>query len=526
MPTPRKTAPKPAAKAAPKKVAPKFNPDEYEIVIKSLLDKVVRVPLSQLTPHPRNPRQGNVQAVADSLKVNGQYKPIVVQKSTQTILAGNHTWLGARRNGWTHIDAVFLDVDDESGLRIMLADNKTSDDSTYDESVLAEILASLATTDTGLDGTAFDPGELQDLVDSVSRMNQSAPDLDGMLSAMPKTDFHTQSKREQYEAENDNDEVREAKKARGVTKAAEGADDEADSIDEIRDGEVELQAVLEVKVTNVDFWKRIGREGGDSFEIPPLREDMLLDELPSPLGTWAGNDVTPDDGVKWFLYNYSLGGTKGLPFDRTILAFNTHDDKFEGWWETPAWYASRVIYKGCRIAVLPDFSFYYTQPRVVHLMNVHRAQWMGRFFQEAGMKVIPRLQFDYNDPNTLDIALRGIPRNVPVLATSQQNIEEEKLNGPKITKILQEALDEIQPKQFLYYCGPGGKRAMAGVRTDAEVVYLENYVGLRRELAFGKKEGLAGTKKVDRQKLLKNARKRVLATSQAAEGQAEDDDDV
>jgi hypothetical protein len=234
--------------------------------------------------------------------------------------------------------------------------------------------------------------------------------------------------------------------------------------------------VLEVKVEALTFWKQAGKDSGDDFEIPGLRDDMLLEELPEPLKTWGGHEATPDDGASWYLYNYSLGGIKGLPFDRSILAFNTHDAKFEGWWETPAWYASKVIAKGLRTVVVPDFSFYYTQPRIVHLWNVYRSMWLGRFFQEAGMKVIPRLQFDYEDPNTLDVALRNIPRGCPVLATSQQNVEDEKKNGPKVTKILQQALDEIKPEQFLYYSGPGGKRAMEKVKFGGKVVYLENYV--------------------------------------------------
>jgi ParB-like chromosome segregation protein Spo0J len=36
-----------------------------------------------------NPRKGNIKELVESLKANGQYKPIVVQKSTKQILAGN-----------------------------------------------------------------------------------------------------------------------------------------------------------------------------------------------------------------------------------------------------------------------------------------------------------------------------------------------------------------------------------------------------------------------------------------------------
>ena len=221
---------------------------------------------------------------------------------------------------------------------------------------------------------------------------------------------------------------------------------------------------------------------------------MLLQNLPPNLQTWGGHEATPDNGKDWFFYNYSLGGTKGLPFDRTILAFNTYDEKFEMFWELPAYYVSKMRASGIQAAVVPDFSFYYTQPRVVHLWNVYRAQWLGRFFQEAGMKVIPRLQFDYNDPDSLDIALRGIPQNCPILATSQQNVED-KANEPKITKHLDEALAIIKPKTVLYYSGPPGKRCMEATKYKGKVVYLDNYAAVRRNTVFDKADGIKGEKR-------------------------------
>lgn len=498
-----------------KRIAPKVADEVVHTqTINSLLNNVTRMRVMDLVPHPKNPRQGNIQAVAESLSKNGQFKPIVVQKSNRIICAGNHTWLAARSLGWTHIDAVLIDVDDDVATRVLLADNKTSDGSTYDDQVLAEILAGLAASGDSLEGTGYNAVELQDIIDSVGKHidQNSVGKLNDLLDNMPKTEMRTKTKREEYlESEEDDEEAHEGRASRGATKANTKNDD-AEQIDDIEDAEAELQAVLEVKVENVGFWKQAGKDGGDDFEIPTLRDDMLMEEIPDLLKTWAGHDVTPDDGKSWFLYNYSLGGIKGLPFERAILGFNTHDDRFEGWWDTPAWYTCRVLAKGCRNAVVPDFSFYYNQPRIVHLWNVYRSLWLGRFFQEAGMKVVPRLQFDYKDPNTLDIALRGVPRGCPVLATSQQNIEDDKVDGPQVTKLLREALDEIKPESLIFYSGPPGKRAMQATGWTGDVIYLENYVSLRREKVFGRKDGLQGKTAKDRAKVLNQARKRLAQT--------------
>ncbi len=117
------------------------------------------VEIATLKSYPKNPRRGDVEEIAQSLKVNGQYKPIVVNRRDQTILAGNHTWRAARSLGWTHIAITYVDVDDYGAQKIVLADNRTSDMSSYDDTKLLELLESLPT----LDGTGFKPVDLDQL---------------------------------------------------------------------------------------------------------------------------------------------------------------------------------------------------------------------------------------------------------------------------------------------------------------------------------------------------------------------------
>lgn len=86
-----------------------------------------RIKLDNLNPHHNNPRRGNVQAIADSLRVNGQFRPIVVNKGTHTgrpneVLAGNHTLLAALHLDGTPdaidaLDCYVVDVDDDRATR-------------------------------------------------------------------------------------------------------------------------------------------------------------------------------------------------------------------------------------------------------------------------------------------------------------------------------------------------------------------------------------------------------------------------
>lgn len=105
---------------------------------------VVMVPIDAVAPHPRNPRRGDVEAIARSLaEPEGQYQPLVVQRSSGHILVGNHRWLAARSLGWVSIAVVYLDVSDDRALALMLRDNRTHDLGDYDERMLAELLGAL-----------------------------------------------------------------------------------------------------------------------------------------------------------------------------------------------------------------------------------------------------------------------------------------------------------------------------------------------------------------------------------------------
>jgi len=127
-----------------------------------LTNTVVKV--TDLTPHPYNVRKGDTKAIKESLDANGQYRPIVVQKSTRHIIAGNHTYKAAVEMGWKEITATIIDVDDEAAIRIMLADNRTSELATNDEAALLTLLQRLEESSDELLGTGYDIDDLEDLI--------------------------------------------------------------------------------------------------------------------------------------------------------------------------------------------------------------------------------------------------------------------------------------------------------------------------------------------------------------------------
>ena len=139
-------------------------------------------PIESVQPHPRNVRQGDVGAIATSLEINGQYRPIVVHKTTSNILAGNHTYKAAVSLGWTEIAITYVDCSDDDALKILLADNKANDLASYDDSALADLLKDLV-GGPGLDGTLYELSDLDDLIALLE-----PPNLDDLISDIGEHD--------------------------------------------------------------------------------------------------------------------------------------------------------------------------------------------------------------------------------------------------------------------------------------------------------------------------------------------------
>jgi len=122
------------------------------------------VPIDAIRPHPRNVNEGNVAAIAESMRVNGFYGALRVQRSTGYIVAGNHSWKAAKEIGLTAVPVIFLDIDDDHALRLMLVDNQTARQAHNREQELAELLTEISHTSAGLAGTGFASDDLDKLL--------------------------------------------------------------------------------------------------------------------------------------------------------------------------------------------------------------------------------------------------------------------------------------------------------------------------------------------------------------------------
>ena len=103
------------------------------------------VPLSSLVPDPHNARKHdkrNLKAIADSLRENGQVKPIVVTDAG-VVVAGNGTVQAAKSLGWTSLAVVVFRGTPEQARRFAIQDNRSAELAEWDDAELAKILAEI-----------------------------------------------------------------------------------------------------------------------------------------------------------------------------------------------------------------------------------------------------------------------------------------------------------------------------------------------------------------------------------------------
>ena len=137
-----------------------------EYIIESLQN--LAVDINSIKVNPRNTRSHddkNLEAIKNSLKAYGQRKPIVVNKNTMLIEAGNGTYEAARKLEWPKIAVVFVDDDESMAKGYEVMDNRSSDLSAFDMPTLKDALLELDSGEFDLEKmVGFDAKDMEDLM--------------------------------------------------------------------------------------------------------------------------------------------------------------------------------------------------------------------------------------------------------------------------------------------------------------------------------------------------------------------------
>lgn len=422
-----------------------------------IITKQAIIPVISVHMHPQNPRVGDVDAIVESFKKNGMYQGIVVNERTGDIIVGNHRWLAARKLGWERIPATFVDVDEEDAVRIMLADNRTSELGSYDEERLARLIESLPT----YEGTGWKEDDFDFLIEEASvDAQETLEEINTVLEAQ-----------------------QQAAAAEAASKTFDGAalgeepdprQSEPGPMPEkpptVEKTSSEIPGMFQFKPPTQLVFPTVG-----DWEIPELRTDMLMtwEEVPEKLDTWAGT-ITRNwpDPEQWWWYNWGVDSTSGMnDLSKVIVAFYCYDNYFENWYEYPDRYVGKILNSGIKYITTPNFSEGAHKP--VSLMALYKARWLGRYFQEAGLKVIPDITWVPGDmPWLHEMVIETLPSQPPLISMQVQTIggkgDERQENIDQLMLEMQTVIDVLGPQSILFYaCSTG--RELIETRLDVEV---------------------------------------------------------
>ena len=127
--------------------------------------EVVNRPMAELKPDPRNPRKHprrQIRQIANSIEAFGFSVPILVDKDSQ-VIAGHGRLAACQLLGWQEIPTICLaHLTPEQARALLLADNRLTDISTWDDRLLAETFIELSNADLtfSIEATGFDMGDI------------------------------------------------------------------------------------------------------------------------------------------------------------------------------------------------------------------------------------------------------------------------------------------------------------------------------------------------------------------------------
>lgn len=128
--------------------------------------KIARVSIDKVRPYENNARkisQKAVDKVAASMRQFGQQWPIMITPDG-VIVAGHTRRLAALALGMSEVDVIVTDLSPEQARAFRIADNRTAEESRWDDALLTVELKALLSEDFELASTGFDSSEIERLI--------------------------------------------------------------------------------------------------------------------------------------------------------------------------------------------------------------------------------------------------------------------------------------------------------------------------------------------------------------------------
>ncbi len=152
-----------------------------------------RLPISALKLNPRNPRRHSKQQIkqlARSIKSFGFRVPIIID-AENNVLSGHGRILALQLLGWTTVLVIRVsDLTPAEAAAFAIADNRLTENATWDDRLLGEIFSDLSKLDLNfdLDVTGFSVAEIDLRIESIATPGVNQIDSADWLPQVPNHD--------------------------------------------------------------------------------------------------------------------------------------------------------------------------------------------------------------------------------------------------------------------------------------------------------------------------------------------------
>lgn len=228
------------------------------------------------------------------------------------------------------------------------------------------------------------------------------------------------------------------------------------------------EVLLELHETDID----ITLTGFSSAELEKMLKPVLADEADDDEGGYYGDEREKTYNL-YLLHEYDderTGGYYQFPalkachyIPNDLLGLNyvkswkgkreglgvhffIDDYQFERIWKQP--YENIERLRGFSCVLTPDFSTYMDMPMAMKIWNIYRSRLIGQIMQDAGLNVIPTLQ--WADAETLEFCFDGLP-DCGVYAISTVGVKRDKSAQEIWLSGVDAAIKRLTPKGIILY---------------------------------------------------------------------------
>lgn len=154
------------------------------------------------------------------------------------------------------------------------------------------------------------------------------------------------------------------------------------------------------------------------------------------------------------------------------VQFFVDDYHFESVWGSPK--KSMLLVGKTGNALSPDFSLFVGDPLAIQIWNTYRNRWLGRYWQERGIKVIPSIT--WSDEESYDFCFAGVEKGstvaISTVGANKKDTRQGFIDGFEIM------LEAIEPELVLVY----GEAAPIELEQYVETKWYPSYWKTLRDI--------------------------------------------